>query len=211
MTNRVIKVFLVVAIVIVVAVLFFRVLPMKVDETVTTLTTPTEAQVDLATVVTRVRDLNRLETASMHVVNVSTITQSYKLVPNTLGGDELTLFASGDVIAGIDLSRLAPTDIRRDPDGTVVVKLPRPEILVTRLDNRETKVVNRKTGLFRRSDPDLESHARQYAETGIRKEALNKGILQMAGSNGETRLAQFIGALGIERVRFVHDGATKPE
>src|SRR5213080_2460052 len=61
--------------------------------------TPHEEQVDLTALVTRVRALNRLETASMRVIHVSTITQSYELVPNTLAGDQLTFFAAGDVIA----------------------------------------------------------------------------------------------------------------
>src|SRR5207244_3008998 len=42
------------------------------------LTTPAEKAVDLGDVVTQVREMSRLETAAMHVVNVSTITQSYK-------------------------------------------------------------------------------------------------------------------------------------
>ena len=50
--------------------------------------TPHEEQIDLGAVVARVRALNRLETASMRVVHVSTITQSYQLVPNALAGDE---------------------------------------------------------------------------------------------------------------------------
>src|SRR5690348_7867356 len=60
-------------------------------------TKPAETEIDLGAVTTRIRNLNRLETASMHVVYVSTIKQEYKLVPNAIGGDELTLFAGGDV------------------------------------------------------------------------------------------------------------------
>src|SRR6266568_1753267 len=113
---------------------------------------PREEQIDLTALVTRVRAINRLETASMRVVHVSTITQSYELVPNALGGDQLTFLATGDVIAGIDLSQLKQEDIRRDLDGTIIVRLPPSQVLVTRLDNRESHVINRKTGLFRRAD-----------------------------------------------------------
>src|SRR2546428_11962989 len=110
--------------------------------------TPHEEQIDLGAVVTRVRALNRLETASMRVVHVSTITQSYQLVPNALAGDELTFFAAGDVIAGIDLSQLKQEDVRRDTDGTVIVRLPPPQILVTRIDNRESRGPKRQERLF---------------------------------------------------------------
>src|SRR5437588_2541909 len=163
--------------------------------------TPHEEQIDLGTVVTRVRALNRLETMSMHVVHVSTITQSYELVPNALAGDELTFLAAGDVIAGIDLSQLHQEDVRRDADGTIVVRLPPPQVLVTRIDNRESRVIDRKTGFFRRADMNLESRARQYAEAGIRNEALKKGILPQASQSAEVKVAELLHMFGFQRVR----------
>src|SRR5438128_5711924 len=170
--------------------------------------TPHEEQIDLGAVVTRVRALNRLETASMRVVHVSTITQSYELVPNALAGDELTFFAAGDVIAGIDLSQLKREDVRRESDGTIVVRLPAPQILVTRIDNRDSRVLNRKTGFFRRADLNLESRARQYAEQGIRSEALNKGILPLASQNAEVKVAELLHTFGFQRVRCEAAGSS---
>jgi hypothetical protein len=167
---------------------------------------PVETQIDLGAVTTRIRNLNRLETASMHVVHVSTIKQEYKLVPNAFGGDELTLFAGGDVIAGVDLSLLKQGDITRAPDGTVIVRLPPPQVLLTRIDNRETKVISRKTGMLRRADPGLEGRARLYAEGGVRSEAVRKGILQLAKNNAELRIAELLHAAGIMRVTFVGNG-----
>ena len=170
---------------------------------VTEITKPTETEIDLGAVTTRLRNLNRLETASMHVVHVSTIKQEYKLIPNSFGGDELTLYAGGDVIAGVDLSLLKPGDISRAPDGTVIVRLPPPQVLLTRIDNRETRVLSRKTGLLRRADPNLEGRARLYAEGGVRSEAVRKGILQLAKNNAELRIAELLHATGIMRVTFV--------
>ena len=166
------------------------------------LTTRHEEMVPIATVVTRVRDLSRLETAAMHVVHISKVSQTYQLVPDAIAGDELTFFAAGDVIAGVDLSQLRDGDVRRDPDGTLVLRLPPPQVLITRLDNRESRVISRKTGLLRRADVNLESRARQYAEGGIRGEAVRRGILPLAAQNAETKLAAFIHALGFARVRF---------
>lgn len=166
------------------------------------LTTPQEQTIPIATVVTRVRDLSRLETASMHVVHISTVSQSYQLVPDAIGGDQLTFFAAGDVIAGIDLSQLRESDVRRDPDGTLVMRLPPPQVLITRLDNRESRVISRKTGLLRRADINLESRARQYAEGGIRGEAVRRGILPLAAQNAEAKLGAFVHTLGFTKVRF---------
>lgn len=166
-----------------------------------------EQIVDLTALVTQVRELNRLETASMRVVHVSTVTQSYEMVPNAIAGDELTFLAAGDVIAGIDMSRLGKDDIRRDADGTIIFRLPSPQILVSRIDNRESRVLNRKTGMLRRADMNLESRARQNAEQSIRNEAVAKGILPLAATNAEKKLADFLHTLGAKKVRFEGQGA----
>jgi hypothetical protein len=169
-----------------------------------------EEEVDLTSLVTRVRDLSRLETASMHVVHVGTLTQSYEMVPNALAGDEITFFATGDVIAGVDLSQLKQQDIRREPDGTITLRLPPSQILVTRLDNRESRVITRNTGVLRRADTHLESRAREYAEQGIRTEALKKGILPMASQNAEVKVGELLHTLGFRKVRFEIATAPSP-
>lgn len=171
--------------------------------------TPQEKTVDVAVLVTQVRELNRLETASMRVMHVGTITQEYKLVPNSLGGDEITFMATGDVIAGIDLSQLRKEDVWRSPDGTINVRLPPPQILVTRVDNEQSRVLTRKTGVLRRADVDLETRARQHAETNIKSEALKRGVLKLAADNGEKKLADLLHTFGAEKVRFI-GGSTVP-
>ena len=181
-----------------------------VRESIQSLTVPQEKTVDLGALVTHVRELNRLETASMHVMHISTITQTYQMVPDALGGDQLQFLAAGDVIAGIDLSRLQPTDVWRETDGTIVIRLPSSQILITRVDNRESRVMSRKTGLLRRADIDLESRARQNAEQGIRNEALRKGILLMASQNAEKKLADFLHTLGFQKVRFERSAFAVP-
>jgi hypothetical protein len=168
--------------------------------------TKTEEQADLGSVVTRVRSLARLETASMHVANVSTIRQGYNLLPDRFAGDEITLFAAGDVIAGIDLSPIQQRDVWREPDGTLVMRLPPSQVLVSRLDNRETRVITRKTGIFRSADQGLEGRARQYAEQQIRNEAVRKNILGMAQEGAETKLAPLLHTLGFTKVRFERSG-----
>ena len=170
---------------------------------VTEVLTPQEKTIDLATLVTQVRELNRLETASMRVMHIATVTQSYKMVPNAIAGDELTFLATGDVIAGIDLAQLQPKDVWRSPDGTINLRLPPAHVLVTRVDNKESRVINRKTGVLRRADVDLETRARQHAEENIRREALKRGVLTLASQNAEKKMGEFLLTLGFERVRLV--------
>ncbi|HEX7832034.1 MAG TPA: DUF4230 domain-containing protein [Thermoanaerobaculia bacterium] len=164
---------------------------------------PQEKTVDLAAVITQVKELNRLETASMRVMHVGTITQSYKMVPDAFAGDEITFLATGDVIAGIDLSKLQKQDVWRSPDGTINMRMPAPEVLVTRVDNAKSRVLTRKTGMLRRSDVDLETRARQHAEANIRAEAVKNGVLRIAAESGEKKMAGFLNTLGFEKVRFV--------
>jgi hypothetical protein len=194
--------------VVVTAFVVFRIAKRTFDAEITK---PREKIVDVGALVTQVRGLNRLETATMRVVHVGTVTQSYRLVPNAMAGDEITLMAAGDVIAGYDLARLGDHDIWREPNGTIVVQLPPAQILVTRVDNRETKVVSRKTGVLRRADPGLESRARQHAEQGIRSEALRQGIITIAKQNGEMRLAELLHRLGVTKVRFEGRAGRSPE
>ena len=165
--------------------------------------TPKERTIDLSTLVTQVRELSRLETSSMHVMHVSTTTQTYEMIPDSLAGDQLTFLAVGDVIAGVDLALLNRSDVWRTADGTLMMRLPPSQILVTRVDNRASRVISRKTGLLRKADIDLESRARQHAEQEIRNEAVRKGVLRMASSNAENKLADFLHTLGFQQVRFV--------
>ncbi|MGK2859506.1 MAG: DUF4230 domain-containing protein [Thermoanaerobaculia bacterium] len=169
-----------------------------------------EQPLDLTAIVTKVSELNRLETAQMRVVHVSQLKQSYGIIPDMLAGDSLTLMAVGEVFAGVDLSRLALDDVREESDGSVVIRLPATEVLVTRLDNDETKVLDRKTGAFRKADLGLEGRARSIAEAGIREEALKKGILDLAASNAERRISELAQSLGAERVRFERRAGRTP-
>lgn len=184
-------------------VMIWRIAKRTVTQQVSEMLTPQEKTIDVAALVTQVRELNRLETASMHVMHVGRVSQTYKMVPNALAGDEITFLAEGDVIAGIDMARLTPEDVWKSSDGTINLRLPPAEVLVARVDNQKSRVLTRDTGMLRRRDVDLETRARQHAEENIRKEAVSKGILTIAAQTGEKKLAGFLNTLGFEKVRFV--------
>ncbi len=191
--------------------LIWRMAKRSVTQQVTEALAPQEKTIDVAALITQVRELNRLETAAMRVVHIGRISQTYKLVPNALAGDEITFLAEGDVIAGIDLARLTPQDVWKSPDGTINLRLPPAEVLVARVDNQKSRVLTRDTGMLRRRDVDLETRARQHAEENIRREAVSKGILTLATQTGEKKLAGFLNTLGFEKVRFVASPASGVE
>ncbi len=161
-----------------------------------------ETTEDLNVLVTQIRKLSRLETASMRVMHVATVNQSYGMIPDRVAGDKLTFMAVGDVIAGIDLSQVTRENVQVGRDGVLTLQLPASSILITRVDNQQSRVLHRETGLLRKADIDMESRVRAHAENAIRDEALRKGILVMASDNAEEKLADFLNAVGFEKVRF---------
>lgn len=156
---------------------------------------------DPVTIVHQVRDLSRLETAS-YVIEKVIIAESRQGAFAFLFGDRLILVAHGQVIAGVDLGKMTTGDIAVAEDGTVVVTLPPPEILVATLDNDKSYVYDRDTGLIG-MNPALETAARQAAVEEITNAALEDGILETARRNAETYVRQLILSLGFREVVFI--------
>jgi hypothetical protein len=154
---------------------------------------------DPVTYINEIRALARLETIQYSVEKVITA----EVGQGTFGfafGDKLLFVAHGIVIAGIDMEKLRPEDMRYD--GSVLyVNLPPSEIFIATLDN-EKSVYNRETGLLTQGETDLETLARQTAEQEILKAALEDGILTQAQRNAEAYLIKFFAALGFNTVIF---------
>ncbi len=163
---------------------------------------------DPITIVHQVQNLSRLETASYVIEKVITA-ESGQGAFAFLFGDRLILVAHGQVIAGVDLGRMAAGDIAIAEDGTVVVRLPPPEILVATLDNDKSYVYDRDTGLIG-MNPALETAARQAAVEEITNAALEDGILETARRNAETYVRQLILSLGFREVVFIAATAIPP-
>ncbi len=79
---------------------------------------PTAIVVDRPAVVREIRSLNRLETTTAIIDKVVEAGQEGNALYNLLVGDKILLVASGEVIAGVDLSKLQDQDIILSPDGT---------------------------------------------------------------------------------------------
>jgi len=158
--------------------------------------------VDPVTIVRQVRSLARLETIQYSVEKVITA-ESGQGPFGFLVGDRLLLVAHGEVIAGVDLSKLSPDDLRVR-DNVLYVILPEPEIFVATLDNEQTYVYDRETGILTRRDINLETTARQAAEQAIREAALEDNILNQARVNAENYLYRLFLEIGnYDEVIFV--------
>jgi hypothetical protein len=157
---------------------------------------------DPVTVVREIRTLARLETAQYTIEKVITAETGQGALA-ALFGDRLIFVAHGQVIAGVDMSRMQSSDLVVSPAGQVTMIMPAAEIFVSNLDNDKSYVYNRQTGLLTKGDVNLETQARQVAQTEIQKAALEDGILKLAQDNAVSYLQRLLRSLGFTDVVFV--------
>lgn len=156
---------------------------------------------DQPTVVRQIQQLQRLETVRYTMDKIISGEHENAYLPKFLAGDRLLLIVHGEVIAGVDLSKLQPNDVSVH-GGNVAVRLPPPEIFVVRLDNSKTRVYSRDTGLFSSPDPNLESQVREEAEKQLQLAATQDGIIKTADQNARDALITILKGLGFAQVEF---------
>ena len=153
------------------------------------------------TIIRDVRSLARLETIQYTIEKVITA-ESGQGPLGVLFGDKLIFVAHGQVIAGVDMSKLDTRDLEVK-DGVLYVRLPEPEIFVVDLDNEKSYVYDRETGYLTKGQVNLESDARRAAEREIENAAYDDGVLELARSNAENYLGRLFRDLGYLDVIFV--------
>ena len=157
---------------------------------------------DPVTIINQIRPLARLETIQYTVEKVITAEVGQNVLAPLIG-DKLLFVGHGYVIAGIDLSKIRSEDITIE-DGILVIHLPKAEVFVAALDNDQSYVYDRETGLLTHGDINLETTARQAAEDQIRQAALKDGILEQAQTNAGIYLESLLKDLGYTEVSFVY-------
>ncbi len=150
-------------------------------------------------VVSQIQRLNRLETVSYSVDTVVEGKHTNTVLPDLLFGDRLILVVHGQVIAGVDLSRLKPEAVQVD-GRSVTVDLPPSQIFTTQIDSGKTRVFARTTGLLAQADPNLETDTRKTAEDQILQAATNDGILDVARTNARANMESLLRGLGFQQV-----------
>lgn len=113
------------------------------------------------------------------------------------GENRVLLLAHGVVKAGMDLSQIQPNDVKLS--GTkITLRLPRARITDTYLDEKQTRVIERKTGLFRVFDKDLEQNARRDAIDDIERAARSSGIVKDAEQRARAQIRHLLEPMGLE-------------
>jgi hypothetical protein len=159
----------------------------------------TQFNVDQPTVVHQIQQLQRLETVSYTMDKIISGEHGNAYLPKFLAGDRLLLVVHGEVVAGINLAGLQPSDVQIQGQK-VSIHLPPAVVLSTRIDNARTRVYSRDTGLFSSPDPNLESEVREEAERQLQQAALQDGILKIAADNARSTISGMLKGFGFREV-----------
>lgn len=152
-------------------------------------------------VITGINAFGRLETTQYTMRDIIELEDEPSNLFEQFSRDKLLLIAEGEVVAGFDLTKVTEDDIVV-VGTTVLIFLPPPEILYSRVDNEHTFVYERETGLLRRPDQNLETEARRLAERQLVGWALERGILESAEETGVFYMENFLRSLGFMQVRI---------
>jgi hypothetical protein len=163
----------------------------------------TSFDTSVPTVVEKIQRLSRLESVVYSLDTVVEGNKSSPMFPDLLTGDRLLLVVHGQSIAGVDLSKLKPEDVRITelPAGrSIKMSLPASEMFVTTIDNAHTRVYARSTGLLVPVDQNLESETRAKAQQQLEKAALADGILDTARKNARATVTTLLYSFGFTQV-----------
>jgi len=157
--------------------------------------------IDAPAVVKEIQQLSELVTVKYNIQKVVGLKE--EKVP--FGSEQVLLMVQADVLGGIDLAALRPSDVRVAMDGNVTATLPPPKVMHVYVDEKQTRVWDRSKTWWTPwipADPELEQKARLAALEAVQAAALEMGILSNAQQNAEKTIREFLHAAGVESVHF---------
>lgn len=152
--------------------------------------------VSTATVIHQVQSLAQLVTVR-YIMEKVVILEDVKWY----GESRVLLIAHGITKAGVDLGQIKQADLRI-AGQKIRLRLPRAAITDAYLDEKQTKVIERTTGLLRTFDKNMEQNAREMAINEIRLAAREAGILAEAEERAQLQLRALLHQMGFEQVDF---------
>jgi hypothetical protein len=180
---------------------FTNAVPQQIRQIVAT---PTTTVFDRGGTIKQIQNLNRLETNRYTIERVIEASVQRGNILDTFLGDRLLLIASGNVVAGVDMSKLKESDVIISADGkSITLTLPPSEVFDKSLDNQRTRVYDRQTGFLADENKDLETKARLEAENTIFQAACEDGIMQKAADEAQRSMEQFLRLLKFQEVRVI--------
>lgn len=153
---------------------------------------------DGATVIREIRALSKLETGSLRVEKVIALRDHQRRLHGLVEADDALLFvAAGEVVMGVDLTKLGPEDVRFDSKtGVASIDLPTVEVLSTRFDESKSYVHTRNTDALARRNEGLEAAARRDALAAFATAGRDASAIESAKASAERQLRALAKAWG---------------
>ncbi|NEK86500.1 DUF4230 domain-containing protein [Blastococcus saxobsidens] len=130
-----------------------------------------------------------------------------RYVPSFLSGERVQLLATGTTDAYVDFSTLDAGAVTLSADGTsATIDLPAPRLDETRIDPRESRVLDRDRGLVQRvgdavgDDPVDDSELYALAEDRLTAAAAGSDLRERAETNTRAMLTGLARSLGVDEV-----------
>ncbi|MGB3298749.1 MAG: DUF4230 domain-containing protein [Phormidesmis sp.] len=168
---------------------------------------PPEEKVDVRTVVVeQVRNVSELTTAVFTMEAVVPTQSDRKLGDYTIGQTNLLYVAHGEVRAGVDLEALSADDVITsdlESGRRVVLRLPPPKILDTKIDVANSEVYDYSRGFLNLGPdraPELQDMAQKEALAKIEQAAFEQDILGQANDRAELVVTQLLKSAGFNEV-----------
>jgi hypothetical protein len=154
------------------------------------------------TVLKDLHDLARLETLSMHVEKVVDVRDHQSRLYGLVDADDALVFvASGEVVLGVDLGKLADRDAYfEEATRTAYINLPPIEILSTHFDEAHSYVHARNTDVLAKRNETLESLARRDAIAAFEAAANEPSARARAAAHAEKQIGALARAWGAANV-----------
>jgi len=146
--------------------------------------------------VERVQALSQLTTTRYNYANIITGQTDMPAILSRLYGESLVMVAVVHIDAGIDVSQITEEDIVYDETTqTVTITLPAPTLQDCFLDEGESYVAQRQTGVFALPSPTLDTTTRRFALAQFRDKAIEDGILNDAAAEAVAVVSEFLGTV----------------
>lgn len=143
--------------------------------------------------VERVQALSQLTTTRYNYANIVTGQTQMPSFLDRLYGESLIMVAVVRIDAGIDVSNITEEDILYDAETeTVTITLPAPTLQDCFLDEGESYIAQRQTGVFAQPSTNIDTATRRYALAQFRDQALEEGILADAANEAVAVVQEFL-------------------
>lgn len=167
---------------------------------------PSDVRIVAATpvIVRELRQLARLETLAIHVEKVVDVTDhQVRMYGMVEAADRVLFVAVGEVTLGVDLGKLGDDAMTYDAEtGVARLRLPAPEVLVSRIDEDRSYVHARTTDLLAVANPGLEAAARRDAVARFAEVGRDPRHLAEAREGAERQLRALATAWGVEELEI---------